>query len=128
MNAFEFQKKVIYDFYNSDSSPILNNTILYNADKVRLAAIQCLTEALEPLQERAILEAHHSSKNSSLHTMAKLLAEKHLSEEIIFGKYDWTKESREFPGIFRLGLIGNSIPSEDLLELVRSKLKDTKTI
>jgi hypothetical protein len=85
-------------------------SILPHADETRLAYAEAILGKLEHIQKAALLHVHYLAlKNTpDLTAETAALLKNHFSPGQLLGTKGGT-----FPGIFRLGLLGNKIPSEE---------------
>lgn len=96
--------------------------VLPHGDDARIATAQVvLGMPLEFDQAEALINVHHRAlnKQAGLISYTKELLKHHFTIEQLFGAEGADLQGRAFPGIFKLGLIGNDIPGDKELDRAR---------
>ena len=95
--------------------------VLPHGDDARVAVAQTvLGTPLELDQVEALINAHHWSlnKQAGIVSYTRKLVKHHFTIEQLFGNSD-KGSGNSFPGLFKLGLIGNYVPSQQELNKAR---------
>ncbi|MCB0351999.1 MAG: hypothetical protein KDD64_00690 [Bdellovibrionales bacterium] len=123
--GIELQERILGSFKalrakgKSRSVPL---AVLPGADQARANVLEAFLMTVEPQQLEAFLEIHRntSAGASNLEKEVRFLMKNHFTLPILLGSE--AAPQGGFPGLYRLGLIGDSVPPERIIQQVRRRL------